>query len=55
MTNPFALLDELYAHVLRSFDEINKVLFLLSTIFLLHDLNHALTLVFLESLVGTNF
>ena len=52
-TNPFALLDELYAHVLRSCDEIDRVLFLIGTIFFLDD--HVPTPDFLESLVGTNF
>ena len=52
-TNPFALLDELYAHVLQSCDEIDRVLFFLGTIFLLDD--HAPTPAFLESLVGINF
>ena len=53
MTNPFAHLDQLYAHVLQSCDEIDRVLFLLGTIFLLEG--HVPTPFFLESLVGTNF
>ena len=52
-TNPLALLDQLYAHVLRSCQEINRVLFLLGMIFFLADT--AATPVFLESLVDTNF
>ena len=52
-TNPFALLDQLYSHVLRSCDDIDRVLSLLGTIFFLDG--HAPTPVFLESLVGTNF
>ena len=52
-TNPLALLDQLYAHVLRFCNEINRVLFLLGTIFFLADT--AATPVFLESLVDTNF
>jgi len=52
-TNPFALLDQLYAHVMRSCHEIDRVLSLLGTIFFLDD--HAPTPVFLESLVGINF
>ena len=52
-TNPFALLDELYAHVLRSCDQIVTVLALLGKIFFLD--NHAPTPDLLESLVGTNF
>ena len=52
-TNPFALLDQLYAHVLQSCEEIDRVLCLLGTIFFLDD--HAPTPVLLESLVGTNF
>ena len=52
-TNPFALLDELYAHVLRSCDQIDRVLFLLGTIWFLDD--HAPTPHFLESLVGITF
>ena len=52
-TNPFAPLDELYAYVLRSCNEIDRILFLLGTIFFLDD--HAPTPIFLESLVGTNF
>ena len=52
-TNPFALLDRLYEHVLQSCEEIKKVLFLLGTILFLD--NHAPTPDFLESLVGTNF
>lgn len=54
-TNPFVLLDELYAHILRSCHEIKEVLLLLSTIFSLDHNDHALTPVFLESLVGTKF
>ena len=51
-TNPFVLLDQLYAHVLRSCNEINRVLLLLGTIFYLGDT--AVTPTFLESLVDTN-
>ena len=52
-TNPFALLDQLYAHVLRSCQEIDRVLLLLGTIFFLAG--HNATPVLLESLVDTNF
>ena len=52
-TNPFAPLDELYAYVLRSCNEIDRILLLLGTIFFLDD--HAPTPIFLEILVGTNF
>ena len=51
-TNPFALLDELYSHVLRSCDKTSEVLSLLGTIFFLDG--QAPTPVFLESFVGTN-
>ena len=51
-TNPFALLDELYSHVLRSCDEIDEVLSVLGTIFFLDG--QAPTPVFLESFVDTN-
>ena len=51
-TNPFALLDELYSHVLRSCDETDQVLSLIGAMFFLDDL--APTPVFLESFVGTN-
>ena len=52
-TNPFVLLDQLYAHVLRSCDDVDRVLSLLGTIFFLDG--HTPTPIFLESLVGTNF
>ena len=50
--NPFALLDELYAHVLRSCDQIDRVLLVLGVIFFLD--HQVPTLDFLASLVGTN-
>jgi len=52
-TNPFALLDQLYAHVLQSCDEIDRVLSFLGTIFFLDG--YAPTPVLLESLVSINF
>ena len=45
-TNPIALLDQLYAHVLQSCDEIDSVFALLSTTFFLDG--HAPTPIFLE-------
>lgn len=52
-TNPFALLDQLYAHVLRSSEEIHKVISLLGAIFYLEH-NQNPTPAFLESLLGLN-
>ena len=51
-THPFGPLDQLYAHILRSCDKIDRVLSLLGTIFFLDG--HAPIPVFLESLVGIN-
>ena len=51
-TNPFALLDEIYSHVLRSCDEIDTVLSVLGLFFFLDG--RALTPDFLESFVDTN-
>jgi hypothetical protein len=51
--NPFALVDQLYAHVLRSTEEIHKVISLLGAIFYLEH-NQNPTPAFLESLLGLN-
>ena len=51
--NPFALLDQLYAHVLQSTQDLENVLSLLGTIFYLEE-NQKLTLAFLESFLGLN-
>jgi len=52
-TNPFALLDQLYAHVLRSSEDLENVLSLLGAIFYLEE-NQKLTPAFLECLLGLN-
>ena len=51
--NPFDLLDQLYTHVLRSSEEIHKVISLLAVIFYLGH-NHNPTPAFLQSFLGLN-